>query len=65
MYVSKIVRWTSKYGKDKQKIPVAQQKKKITTLVKSEILARTWRQKKWDQDVGADKTGKALSSGIQ
>lgn len=40
-------------------------RKKITTLVKAEILARTWRQKKWDQDVGADKTDKALSSVIQ
>lgn len=49
----------------KTKDPRSTALKKITTLVKVEILARTWKQKKWDQDVGANKTGIALSSGIQ
>ena len=49
----------------KTKDPSSTALKKITTLVKVEILARTWKQKKWDQDVGADKTGIALRSGIQ
>ena len=49
----------------KTKDPSSTAEKKITTMVKVEILAKTWKQKKWNQDVGADKTGIALRSGIQ
>lgn len=61
MYVSKIGGHPNKVKKTKD--PGSTALKKITTLVKVEILARTWKQKKWDQD--ADKTGIALISGIQ
>lgn len=46
----------------KTKDPSSTAEKKITTLVKVEILARTWKQKKWDQDVG--QTGLVSVTGL-